>query len=47
MNAALAEVRAMAKLLYITGEDGTEYAGELKVVNGKPVFEYDTTEGGN
>lgn len=47
MNAALAEVRAMAKKLYITGQDGTEYAGELKVVNGKPVFEYDTTEGGN
>ena len=47
MNAALAEVRAMAKLLYIEGNDGVEYAGKLKVVNGKPVFEYDTTEGGN
>lgn len=47
VNAALAEVRAMAKLLYIEGNDGVEYAGKLKVVNGKPVFEYDTTEGGN
>lgn len=47
VNAALAEVRAMAKLLYIEGNDGVKYAGKLKVVNGKPVFEYDTTEGGN
>ena len=47
VNAALAQVREMAKLLYITGNDGVDYAGKLKVVNGKPVFEYDTTEGGN
>lgn len=30
-----------SKLLYIN-VDGTEYAGRLKVINGKPIFEYYT-----
>ena len=47
LTTLLANLLTQAKKLYITGQDGTEYAGELKVVNGKPVFEYDTTEGGN
>lgn len=47
LNLQLENLLAQAKLLYIIGQDGTEYAGELKVVNGKPIFEYDTTEGGN
>ena len=41
------DIQALSRFLFITAEDGTEYAGKLKVVNGKPVFEYDTTEGGN
>ena len=41
------EIQALSRFLFITGADGKEYAGKIKVVNGKPVFEYDTTEGGN
>lgn len=42
-----ADIQSLARLIFITGTDGVEYAGRLKVVDGKPVFEYDTTEGGN
>jgi hypothetical protein len=41
------EIQALARTIFIQGNDGVEYAGKLKVVNGKPVFEYDTTEGGS
>ena len=41
------DIEALARYLFITGSDGVEYKGKIKVVNGKPVFEYDTTEGGN
>jgi vacuolar-type H+-ATPase subunit H len=56
MNTAIAEavkdfmvssdIQKLARMIFIEGADGIEYAGKLKVVNGKPVFEYDTTEGG-
>ena len=44
---AASEIQALSRFLFITGADGKEDAGKIKVVNGKPVFEYDTTEGGN
>lgn len=57
MNAAIADavadfmsaadIQSLARLIFITGADGVEYAGRLKMINGKPVFEYDTAEGGN
>ena len=46
LNIMLADLLTQAKKLYITGQDGREYAGNLRVINGRPVFEYDTT-GGN
>lgn len=36
-----------AKLIYIESDDGVEYAGKIKVVNGKPIMVYDEFTGGN
>lgn len=35
------EIKEMARLIFIEGNDGKEYAGKLRVLNGKPIFEYD------
>ena len=43
-KAVLEEIRLNKRIVYIFGENGEEYAGKIKVINGKPIFDYDLIE---
>ena len=35
------DIEALAKYIFITRDDGIEYRGRLKIIDGKPVFDYE------
>ena len=37
------DIEALSKYIFFTRDDGVEYKGRLKIINGKPVYEYENS----